>query len=101
MFYTLFNQIPLPPAKERVFANLCRDFLRYILVKVVEPNPTGRFKRTVKLSKPDMDVRGSWTQYEATCMGMRGESYMRDGLRVFGYLRYSCYTLSPWQRNTV
>ena len=34
----------------------CNGFLRYILVKVVEPNPTGRFKRTFKLSKPDMDV---------------------------------------------
>ena len=54
--YTLFHQIPLPPAKERVFANFCKGFLRYILVKVVEPNPTGRFKRTFKLSKPDMDV---------------------------------------------
>ena len=42
--------------KEHVFANFCKGFLRYILVKVVEPNPTGRFKRTFKLSKPDMDV---------------------------------------------
>ena len=65
----------------------------YILVKVVEPNPTGRFKRTFKLSKPDMDV--------VKCMGMRGESNLRDGLRMFGDLRYPCYTLSPWQRNTV
>ena len=56
MFYTLFHQIPLPPAKERVFANFCKGFLRYILVKVVEPNATGRFKRTFKLSNPDMDV---------------------------------------------
>ena len=56
MFYTLFHQIPLPPAKERVFVTFCKGFLRYILVKVVEPNPTGRFKRTFKLSKPDMDV---------------------------------------------
>ena len=56
MFYMLFHQIPLPPAKEGVFANFCKGFLRYILVKVVEPNPTGRFKRTFKLSKPDMDV---------------------------------------------
>ena len=52
----LFHQIPLPPAKERVFANLCEGFLRYIRVKVVEHNPTGRFKRTFKLSKPAMDV---------------------------------------------
>ena len=22
---------------------------------------------------------------------------MRDGLRMFGDLRYPCYTLSPWQ----
>ena len=56
MFYTLFHQIPLPPAKEHVFAIFCKGFLRYILVKVVQPNPTGRFKRTFKLSKPDMDV---------------------------------------------
>ena len=56
MFYTLFHQIPLPPDKERVFANFCKGFLRYILVKVVEPNPTGCFKRTFKLSKPDMDI---------------------------------------------
>ena len=56
MFYMLFHQISLPPAKERVFMNFCKGFLRYILVKVVEPNPTGRFKRTFKLSKPDMDV---------------------------------------------
>ena len=56
MFYTLFHQIPLPPAKERVFANFCKGFLRYILVKVVEPNPTGRLKRTFRLSKPDTDV---------------------------------------------
>ena len=34
-------------------------------------------------------------------MGMRGESYMRDGLRMSGDLRYPCYTLSPWQSNTV
>ena len=26
---------------------------------------------------------------------------MRDGLRMFGDLRYPCYTLSPWQSNTV
>ena len=56
MFYTLLHQIPLPPAKERVFANFCKGFLRYILVKVVERNPTGRFKRTFILSKPDMEV---------------------------------------------
>ena len=56
MCYTVFHQISLPPAKERVFANLCKGFRSYIIVKVVEPNPTGRFKRTVKLSKPDMDV---------------------------------------------
>ena len=56
MFYTLFHQIPLPPAKERVFANFCKGLLRFILVKVVEPNYTGRFKMTFKLSKPDMDV---------------------------------------------
>ena len=56
MVYTLFNQKSLPPAKERVFADFCEYFLRYILVKVVEPNPTGRFKRTFKLSKPVMDV---------------------------------------------
>ena len=56
MFYTLFHHIPLPPAKERVFAMFCNGFLRYNLVKVVEPNPTGRFNRTFKLSKPDMDV---------------------------------------------
>ena len=56
MLYTLFHQIPLPPAKERVFAIFCKGFLRYILVKVGEPNPTGRFKRTFNLSKPDMDV---------------------------------------------
>ena len=34
----------------------CKGLLRYILVNVVEPNPTGRFKRTFKLSKLDMDV---------------------------------------------
>ena len=56
MFYMLFHQIPLPPAKELVFANFCKGFLRYILVKVVEHNPTAHFKRTCKLSKPDMDV---------------------------------------------
>ena len=56
MFYTLLHQIPLPPAKERVFAIFCKGFLRYILVKVVERNPTGRLKRTFILSKPDMDV---------------------------------------------
>ena len=56
MCYTLFHQISRPPAKERVFANFCKGFLRYILVKVVEPIPTGRFKRTFKLSKPDVDV---------------------------------------------
>ena len=56
MFYTLFHQIPLPPAKELVFAICCKGFMRYIVVKVVEPNPTGRFKRTFKLNKPDMDV---------------------------------------------
>ena len=56
MCYTSFHQIPLPPAKERVFANFFKGFLRYILVKVVEPNPAGRFKRTFKLSKPDMDI---------------------------------------------
>ena len=43
-------------AKEGVFADFCKGCLRYILVKVVEPNPTGRFKRTFKRSKPDMDV---------------------------------------------
>ena len=26
------------------------------------------------------------------CMGMRGESYLREGLRMFGDLRYPCYT---------
>ena len=81
------------------FREFCKGFLRYILVKVVERNPTGRFKRTFKLSKPDMDVvtgfMQPWTQYEAKCMGKRGESYMRDGLRMFGDLRYPCYTLSP------
>ena len=57
MFYTLFHQISLPPANERVFADFFyKGCLRYILVKVVEPNPTGRFKRTFKLSKHDMDV---------------------------------------------
>ena len=56
MFYMLFHQISLPPAKERVFANFYKGFLRYFLVKVVEPNPTGRFKRIFKLSKPDMGV---------------------------------------------
>ena len=56
MFYTLLHQIPLPPDKERVFANFCKGLMRYILVKVVERNPTGRLKRTLKLSKPDMDV---------------------------------------------
>ena len=56
MFYTLFHQTPFPPAKERVFANFCKGFLHYILVKVVEPNPKGRFKRTFKLNKPDMDA---------------------------------------------
>ena len=61
MFYMLFQQIPLPPAKERVFANFCKGFLRYILVKVVEPNPTGCFKRTFKLSKLDMDVITGFT----------------------------------------
>ena len=54
--YTLLHHIPLPPEKERVFANFCKGFMRYILVKVVERNPTGRSKRTFKLSKPDMDV---------------------------------------------
>ena len=52
MFYTLLHHIPLPPEKERVFANFCKGFMRYILVKVVERNQ----KRTFKLSKPDMDV---------------------------------------------
>ena len=52
MFYTLLHHIP----QERVFANLCKGFMRYIIVKVVERNPTGRSKRTFKLSKPDMDV---------------------------------------------
>ena len=33
-----------------------KGFLRYILVKVVEPNPTGRSKSTFKLITPDMDV---------------------------------------------
>ena len=61
MFYTEFHHIPLPPAKDHVFANFCKGFLRYILVKVVEPNPTGRFKRTFKLSKPDMDVVTGFT----------------------------------------
>ena len=56
MLNTLFHRIPLPPAKERVFATFCKGFLRYILVKVVEPNPTGRFKRTFTLRNPDMDV---------------------------------------------
>ena len=56
MFYMLLHQIPLPPDKERVFANFCKGFMRYILVKVVERNHTGRLKRTFKLSKPDMDV---------------------------------------------
>ena len=56
MFYMLLHQIPLPPDKERVFSNFCKGFMRYILVKVVERNPTGRLKRTFKLSKPDMDV---------------------------------------------
>ena len=56
MFCTLLHQIPLPPEKERVFANFCKGFMRYILVKVVERNHTGRLKRTFKLSKPDMDV---------------------------------------------
>ena len=56
MFYTLLHHIPLPPEKERVFANFCKGFMRYILVKVVERNPTGRSKRTFKLNKPDMDV---------------------------------------------
>ena len=56
MFYTLLHHIPLPPEKERVFANSCKGFMRYILVKVVERNPTGRSKRTFKLSKPNMDV---------------------------------------------
>ena len=37
------------------FRYFYKGFLRYILVKVVELNPTGRFKRTFKLSKPDMD----------------------------------------------
>ena len=54
--YTLFHQISLPPAKEGVFADFFKGFLRYSLVKVVEPNPTGRSKWTFKLSKPDMDV---------------------------------------------
>ena len=26
---------------------------------------------------------------------------MRAGLRMFGDLRYPCYTLSPWQSNKV
>ena len=56
MFYTLLHHIPLPPEKERVFANLGKCCMRYILVKVVERNPTGRSKSTFKLSKPDMDV---------------------------------------------
>ena len=56
MFYMLLHQIPLSPDKERVFAIFCKGFMRYILVKVVERNPTGRLKRTFKLSKPDMDV---------------------------------------------
>ena len=56
MFYTLLHHIPLPPEKERVFAIFCKGCMCYILVKVVERNPTGRSKRTYKLSKPDMDV---------------------------------------------
>ena len=56
VLHMLLHQIPLPPDKERVFANFCKGFMRYILVKVVERNPTGRLKRTFKLSKPDMDV---------------------------------------------
>ena len=45
-----------PPAIERVLAHILKGFLRYILVKVVEPNPTGRSKRTFKPSTPNMDV---------------------------------------------
>ena len=43
MFYTLLHHIPLPPEKERVFANFCKGFMRYILVKVVERNPTTEY----------------------------------------------------------
>ena len=46
--YMLLHQIPLPPDKERVFANFCKGFMRYILVKVVERYPTGRLKEDLQ-----------------------------------------------------
>ena len=57
-FYTLsvFYVIRREMIVSTTFANFGKGCLRYILVKVVEPNPTGRFKRTFKLSKPIMDV---------------------------------------------
>ena len=43
--------------RQSVFSRIFfRGFLHYILVKVVEPNPTGRSKRTFKPSTRDMDV---------------------------------------------
>ena len=56
MLYTSFHQITLPPGDRARYRAYFRGFLRYILVKVVEPKHTGRSKRTFKLSKPDMDV---------------------------------------------
>ena len=57
MLYTSFHQITLPPGDRACSrAYFFRGFLHYILVKVVEPNPTGRSKRTFKPSTRDMDV---------------------------------------------
>ena len=83
MFYMLLHQIPLPPDKERVFANFCKGFMRYILVKVVERNPTGRLKRTFKLSKPDMDVVTGfmdtvWSQMYGDERGILHEGRFKD-----------------------
>ena len=83
MFYMLVHQIPLPPDKERVFANFCKGFMRYILVKVVERNPTGRLKRTFKLSKPDMDVITGfmdtvWSQMYGDERGILHEGRFKD-----------------------
>ena len=83
MFYMLLHQIPLPPDKERVFANFCKGFMRYILVKVVERNSTGRLKMTFKLSKPDMDVVTGfmdtvWSQMYGDERGILHEGRFKD-----------------------
>ena len=57
--------------------------MRYILVKVVERNPTGRLKRTFKLSKPDMDVVTGfmdtvWSQMYGDERGILHEGRFKD-----------------------